>query len=90
VIVLRQVKGVGVHDLGDGNMGTRNTFRTLGLGPGLAVALADGEQGRAERVDCPLAGFQPLLAGFRRGDGSPRARLPDLREIPRRQGLWLR
>ena len=45
VIVSRMVKGVDIRELGDGNMGARNTFRNLGFWPGLAVALADGSKG---------------------------------------------
>ncbi len=41
VIVSKQVKGVDIRTLGDGNMGARNVFRTLGFRASLVVALTD-------------------------------------------------
>jgi glycerol-3-phosphate acyltransferase PlsY len=57
VIVSRLVKGVDIRELGDGNMGARNTFRNLGFWPGLAVALADGSKGALSVLIARWLGF---------------------------------
>jgi glycerol-3-phosphate acyltransferase PlsY len=41
VIVSRWRHGVDIREMGDGNMGARNTYRTLGHRLGVIVALAD-------------------------------------------------
>jgi acyl phosphate:glycerol-3-phosphate acyltransferase len=41
LIVSRWRKGVDIRQVGDGNMGARNTFRSLGRRLGVIVALAD-------------------------------------------------
>jgi glycerol-3-phosphate acyltransferase PlsY len=57
VIVSRLVKGVDIRELGDGNMGARNTFRNLGFWPGLAGALADGSKGALSVLIARWLGF---------------------------------
>jgi len=45
LIVSRVVKGVDIRTLGDGNMGARNTARSLGTRYGVIVALSDVGKG---------------------------------------------
>lgn len=62
VIVSKRVKGVDIRTLGDGNMGARNVFRTLGFRASLVVALADVCKGAlvvlAALVACRMPGRQ--------------------------------
>lgn len=60
VIVSRLARGVDIRELGDGNMGARNTFRNLGFWPGLAVALADGSKGALSVLIARWLGFTPF------------------------------
>jgi glycerol-3-phosphate acyltransferase PlsY len=60
VIVSRLAKGVDIRELGDGNMGARNTYRTLGLGAGIAVALADGCKGALSVLIARWLGLTPF------------------------------
>jgi glycerol-3-phosphate acyltransferase PlsY len=45
VLVSRAVAGVDIRTLGDGNMGARNTTRSLGWWPGIIVAILDFGKG---------------------------------------------
>jgi acyl phosphate:glycerol-3-phosphate acyltransferase len=45
VLVSRAVAGVDIRTLGDGNMGARNTTRSLGWWPGIMVAILDFGKG---------------------------------------------
>lgn len=45
VLVSHAVAGVDIRDLGDGNMGARNTTRTLGWRAGIIVAILDFGKG---------------------------------------------
>ena len=60
VVVSRLTKGVDIRDLGDGNMGARNTYRFLGHGAGLAVALADGCKGALSVLAARWLGLPPF------------------------------
>jgi glycerol-3-phosphate acyltransferase PlsY len=60
VIVSRLARGVDIRELGDGNMGARNTFRNLGFWPGLAVGLADGSKGALSVLVARWLGFNPF------------------------------
>lgn len=66
VIVSRLRGGVDIRSLGDGNMGARNTYRTLGLAAGLSVALADGCKGALAVLAARWLGLTPgwqMVAG---------------------------
>jgi glycerol-3-phosphate acyltransferase PlsY len=60
VIVSHLVKGVDIRELGDGNMGARNTFRNLGFLPGLVVGLADGSKGALSVLIARWLGLTPF------------------------------
>lgn len=45
VLVSRAVAGVDIRNLGDGNMGARNTTRSLGWWPGIIVGILDFGKG---------------------------------------------
>jgi glycerol-3-phosphate acyltransferase PlsY len=44
-LVARWVAGVDIREVGDGNMGAKNTFESIGRLPGLVVAVADVGKG---------------------------------------------
>jgi glycerol-3-phosphate acyltransferase PlsY len=60
LVVSRRMYGVDIRTLGDGNMGARNTFRTLGMVPGLIVALGDGIKGMMAVLFTQRLGLDPL------------------------------
>lgn len=66
LVVSRRVHNVDIRELGDGNMGARNTFRQLGLVPGIIVALGDGLKGMMAVLFAQRLGLAPswqCLAG---------------------------
>ena len=67
LIVSRRMAGVDIRTVGDANMGARNVKRTLGWGPGIAVAVMDVAKGAlavllAQAFDLSL-GWR-IAAGF--------------------------
>lgn len=60
VVVSRLTRGVDIRDLGDGNMGARNMYRTLGHGAGVAVALADACKGAISVLVARWLGLTPF------------------------------
>ena len=57
-LVTRLVRGADIRDLGDGNMGAKNTVQCVGWGPGLIVLALDVAKGSgavllAQAVDAP-------------------------------------
>ncbi len=60
LVVSRRMVGVDIRTLGDGNMGARNTFRTLGMLPGTIVALGDSLKGIIAVLFAQRLGLDPL------------------------------
>jgi len=71
LIAGRLVKGIDLRDVGSGNLGATNAFRTLGVGPGIAVLVADAAKGAAAvAVAKALAGGAGALAGTAASSGA--------------------
>lgn len=60
LVVSRRMRNVDIRELGDGNMGARNTYRQLGLVPGILVALGDGLKGMIAVLFAQRLGLDPL------------------------------
>lgn len=61
VLVSRAVAGVDIRTLGDGNMGARNTTRSLGWWPGIMVAILDFGKGAIAVSLARTLGADPIL-----------------------------
>lgn len=64
LVVSRRIRNVDIRELGDGNMGARNTFRQLGLVPGIIVALGDGLKGMMAVLFAQRLGLSPSWQCF--------------------------
>ena len=62
--IVGKMKGIDIRQHGSGNIGFTNTWRTLGIGPGLVVLLCDGWKGwMSAFIGFQLAGEAGVLIG---------------------------